>query len=142
MVAVPAFTAVKSAGEILRAGFTVRVKLFERVAPAVSVAFTVKVQVPGALGVPLSVTVPAAAIVVRFPAVRPVEPAVKASGWHCLVGTDHLPSVALVPGDRIRRRHEARLAAAGVAAYWPRADSRLWEEEGRRRGRSCVLEAA
>ena len=38
---------------------------------------TVKLAVPAAVGVPLSVTVPAAASVVRSPAVSPVVPALK-----------------------------------------------------------------
>ena len=43
-----------------------------------SVTLTVKLAVPAAVGVPLSITVPAAASVVRFAAVSPVVPALNA----------------------------------------------------------------
>jgi len=43
----------------------------------VSVTLTVKVAVPAALGVPLTVIVPAVASVVMLPAVKPVVPPLK-----------------------------------------------------------------
>ena len=77
LVTVPAVASASVAGAMRERRIDRQRVALRRVAPAVSVTLTVKLAVPGAVGVPVAPPSPPPRRCVRFAAVSPVVPALK-----------------------------------------------------------------